>query len=112
MNWRPLIFALTVALLLMAGCGPSNQATIQTNGMRFVKDTLYVKAGEPVILELVNRDAYAHAFDLDAFGIHLPLPAKNTIEISFTPAPGTYQFYCGAPGHQDAGMTGTLIVEP
>lgn len=112
MNWRPLIFALTLALLLMAGCGPSNQATIQTNGMRFVGDKIHVLAGRPVTLHLVNGDGYAHAFDLDAFDIHLPMPAKNTIEISFTPTPGTYQFYCGAPGHQAAGMTGTLIVKP
>jgi uncharacterized cupredoxin-like copper-binding protein len=31
----------------------------------------------------------------------------------FTPTTtGTYSFYCGVPGHREAGMVGTLIVEP
>ena len=25
--------------------------------------------------------------------------------------PGTYEYYCNVPGHKEAGMVGTLIVE-
>ena len=105
---------LTFALaLLLAGCGSRNDVTIKTDGMRFVADEVRVKAGQPVTLHVVNRDGYAHAFDIDEFGIHAPLPAKTSFDAVFTPAePGRYRFYCGSPGHMGAGMTGVLVVEP
>ena len=81
--------------------------------MCFLQDEITVKAGQPVTLRLVNRDGYAHAFDIDEFDIHTPLAANESLKISFTPEkPGHYTFYCGSPGHQAAGMVGTLIVDP
>ena len=71
------------------------------------------KAGQAVALRVVNRDGYAHAFDIDDLDIHAPLPAKATFDAAFTPQqPGRYRFYCGAPGHEAAGMVGVLVVEP
>ena len=99
--------------LLLAGCGhePSS-VTVQTDGMHFVQDRIEVKTGETVTLRVVNRDGYAHGFDLDEFDIHTPLAADETREIVFTPDhPGIYTFYCGSPGHKAAGMTGKLIVK-
>ena len=43
------------------------------------------KSGSPSRLHLVNKDGYAHAFDLDAFDIHLHLAANEKIEVTFTP---------------------------
>ena len=107
-------FTLTVILMLLAACGAaSNTATIQTDGMRFVRDEVRVKAGQPVTLRIINRDGYAHAFDIDVFDIHAPLAANEVREFTITPEqPGRYDFYCGVPGHQPAGMVGVLIVEP
>lgn len=87
--------------------------TITGTGMRFVPDTWRVRAGEPVVLRLHNPDSSHHHFDLDAFGIHQEMPPGETIVLLFTPTePGTYPFYCGVPSHRQAGMVGTLIVEP
>ena len=106
------ILACMLALLL-AGCGPRNDITIRTEGMRFVADEVRVKAGQPVTLRVVNRDGYAHAIDIDEFGIHAPLPANASYEALIPPAePGRYRFYCGSPGHAAAGMAGVLVVEP
>jgi len=104
---------LTLALLL-AACGSGDgKLTIKTAGMRFVKDEVHVKAGQPVTLRVINRDDYAHAFDLDEFDIHTPLPAGATFDASFTPTePGRYRFYCSSLGHEAAGMVGVLVVEP
>ena len=81
--------------------------------MRFRQTEVHVKAGQPVTLRVVNQDGYAHAFDIDAFDIHTPLAANEVREFTITPQqPGRYDFYCGTPGHQMAGMVGVLIVEP
>lgn len=102
------------ACTLLVACGAGGSAvTIRTDGMRFVSDQVRVKAGQPVTLRVVNQDGYAHAFDIDEFDIHAPLPANATFDATFTPtAAGRYRFYCGSPGHAAAGMTGVLVVEP
>jgi plastocyanin len=108
-NWFPV---LTLALHV-AACGAGNDVTIKTDGMRFVQDEVRVKAGQAVTLKVVNQDGYAHAFDIDEFAIHAPLPAKASFDATFTPtAAGRYRFYCGSPGHEAAGMASVLVVEP
>ena len=108
---RTLATVLMIALL--AACGATNDVTIRTDGMRFVSDEVRVKAGQPVTLRVVNQDGYAHAFDIDEFDIHTPLPANAAFDATFTPsAAGRYRFYCGSPGHEAAGMAGVLVVEP
>lgn len=112
---QPSWFAVPLVLpaLLLAGCGSSNEITIRTDGMRFVRDEIHVKASQAVTLHVVNRDGYAHAFDIDEFDIHASLPANATFDAALTPAePGRYRFYCGSPGHAAAGMEGVLVVEP
>ena len=61
---------------------------------------------------VTNKDAYAHAFDVDTLGIHVPLPAGATTFVALKPtAAGTLEFYCSVPGHRDAGMTGVITVQ-
>ena len=114
MVWQKrLAFAATMALLLMACSGASNNLTVAMKDMRFRQAEVHVQAGQPVTLRVVNEDSYAHAFDIDEFNLHRPLAANATVEIVFTPGQaGRYRFYCGSPGHEAAGMTGTFVVEP
>lgn len=110
-----ILFLLIIPACLLAACGPPapDKATITMKEMAFVQSEITVKAGQPVSLQLVNRDGYAHAFDNDEFDLHTWLAANETAELSFTPEkPGRYPFYCSSPGHEMAGMVGTLIVEP
>ncbi len=86
---------------------------LTTANFQFDQAELRVKAGETVALPLTNRDPYAHSFDVDAFDVHVLMLTGEPSVARFTPTePGTYTFYCGVPGHQQAGMVGTLIVEP
>jgi uncharacterized cupredoxin-like copper-binding protein len=74
---------------------------------------LRARVGETVALRLENTDTQVHYFDIDAFDVHTPMPTGTPALALFMPtAPGTYTFYCSIPGHTEAGMKGTLIVEP
>jgi plastocyanin len=119
-NWRKwllfggmVLVALLAVLFALSGSTRPGTITLKTSGLQFSETELRVQAGQPVNLELFNTDGYAHAFDIDEFDIHAPIPGGETISLTFTPTkPGIYQFYCGAYGHKGAGMVGTLIVEP
>ncbi len=79
----------------------------------FDQPALRARVGQLVALRLENRDTQTHSFDIDAFDVHVPMPSGTPTLALFTPsAPGTYRFYCRIPGHTEAGMVGTLVVEP
>jgi uncharacterized cupredoxin-like copper-binding protein len=43
--------------------------------------------------------------------LHVAAEPGASNHLSFTPTkPGNYQFYCTVPGHKEAGMVGTLVV--
>jgi plastocyanin len=81
--------------------------------LRFGPAELRARAGETVALRLENKDSASHAFDIDELGIHVAMPAgQPALALFKAAAPGTYTYYCSVPGHRDAGMVGTLVVEP
>jgi uncharacterized cupredoxin-like copper-binding protein len=116
MKLRPFLLPLiSLLVLLLAACtgAQTNNVTLNLEAMRFDQSEVQVKAGQPLTLRIINKDGYAHAFDIDEFNIHTPLDADEAMDVVFIPdKPGSYTFYCGSPGHQAAGMVGTLVVEP
>ncbi len=91
----------------------NNTLTYTTKAMRFGQTELRIKAGQEITLQLENYDTYAHSFDIDELGLHVEMPANGRVTTQFTaPEPGTYTIYCTVPGHQQAGMIATLVVEP
>jgi plastocyanin len=91
----------------------NNTVTYTTKAMRFGQTELRIKTGQEVTLQLENYDTYAHSFDIDELGLHVEMPANNQVTTQLmVPEPGTYTIYCGVPGHREAGMIATLIVEP
>jgi plastocyanin len=57
-----------------------------------------------------NRDYFWHTFTIRALGVDLAVPVEATGRASFDAPPGTYRFVCAVPGHETAGMVGTLTV--
>jgi plastocyanin len=88
-------------------------AIVETEDFRFTEQEIHLPAGAEISLDLFNADVVPHSFDVDELDIHIEMPANEVASRTFTLSqPGTYTFYCGVPGHREAGMVGTLIVEP
>ncbi|HEU5101902.1 MAG TPA: cupredoxin domain-containing protein [Roseiflexaceae bacterium] len=100
-----------------SGGGVSAEALAKLPALATLPNTfdhteLRAKVGETVALRLENQDTQSHSFDIDEFTVHTLLPAGATNLALFTASTaGTYAFYCSIPGHREAGMVGTLIVE-
>jgi uncharacterized cupredoxin-like copper-binding protein len=94
--------------------GPQEITVKGTDQLRFTPANLSARANAPIKLTLDDTgDALIHDFVIDNAGgkqvkIEAQPNSKATGEFS-VPA-GTYQFYCSQPGHQEAGMIGTLTV--
>lgn len=77
----------------------------------FDVDELTVAPGDT--LEYVNDGGIFHDFVVDELGIdaEAEVGESTTFTIPEDAEPGEYEFYCSVPGHAEAGMVGTLIVE-
>ena len=136
MRWMTLL-AVT-AVLALAGCGGSDNKSSDSgssssssnssassggggetlklaadkSALKFDKSTLTAKAGK-VTLEMENPSDVPHAVAIKGNGVDVDGKTVNNGETSTASAdlkPGTYTFYCPVPGHEAAGMKGTLTV--
>lgn len=107
-----------VATIPTPNAGVSAEALAQLPGLVAGRNTfdqaeLRARVGQTIALRLENSDTMVHSFDIDAFDVHVALPTGTPALAIFTATtPGSYTFYCRIPGHTEAGMVGTLIVEP
>jgi plastocyanin len=90
--------------------------TIMLVDTDFEPSTIVVSTGAEVMLTLVNDGSVKHNFsipDLPEQSVSLDVAAGKTESVTFTaPAePGQYEIVCDEPGHEAAGMVGTLVVE-
>ena len=75
--------------------------------IEFKPDDLQAPAGELGVF-IGNDDLVRHTFTIDELDVDEELPSKAFVRFTFEAEPGTYEFYCDVPGHED--MTGTLVV--
>ena len=91
---------------------PAATASVIAQNTKFLETPLAAKSGAVLGIFVTNKDGYPHSFDVDALGIHVPLPPASTTFIAVKPATaGVLQFFCAVPGHRDAGMAGTIAVQ-
>lgn len=81
-----------------------------SENMGFSESDLRVDGGE-VSVTMKNNDLFWHTFTIEKLGVDLRVPVGATLGASFEAPPGEYEFVCAIPGHVEAGMVGTLIVE-
>jgi uncharacterized cupredoxin-like copper-binding protein len=135
---RLLGLALVVFALVVAGCGggdddedeaapPAPPAATDGTGdgatrlenpadpggaLEFEKGELTAPAGE-ITLVMENAASVEHNIAVKGDGIDEKGPVVGeggTSEITVTLEAGDYEFYCSVPGHEAAGMEGTLTV--
>ena len=77
----------------------------------FSPDSITLKKGEPVVLEISSADR-EHGFNLRAFGVRTNVSPEKVSRIRFTPdKTGKFTFSCDVfcgDGHEE--MTGTVVV--
>ena len=101
-----------------AGPGGSASGTVRLGAvddqLAFNTDRATANAGE-VTVDFTNNSALDHDVVLtDSHNKTLgqtPVFEGGTKSFTAKLAPGTYTYYCSAPGHRQAGMQGTLTVK-
>jgi uncharacterized cupredoxin-like copper-binding protein len=89
---------------------PDNYVTVVMHNVRFDPADLELPAGKVTAVFLVNEDPFGHSFDVDELNVHVPVAAGETRVVMLDPPAGaSLRFYCSIPGHEDAGMVGTLV---
>jgi nitrite reductase (NO-forming) len=84
---------------------------VTADQLSFRPDEITVIAGTDVTIALAANDA-RHDFVIDELGAHVTAEKGETARGTFNAgSPGRYTYYCSEPGHREAGMVGTLIVQ-
>jgi plastocyanin len=90
----------------------ARRVTLSGSSFEFDPLAITVQAGEDVAIVLTSADI-EHDFTVDGLEAHVSAAAGETAEGGLrADEPGTYAYYCTVDGHRDAGMEGTLTVEP
>jgi uncharacterized cupredoxin-like copper-binding protein len=97
----------------VVGVDGTQTLTVKGTEMQFTPTRISVKAGQPVQLTFENDGHVVHDFTL-AQGVATRFQTaasggQQTTGTFAVTAPGTYTFVCAQPGHESAGMKGTLI---
>jgi plastocyanin len=82
---------------------------VSTRSMAFSTDELHAASGE-ISVVVTNHDLFWHTLTIDDLDVDLRVPVRATRRLTFEAAPGTYDFVCAIPGHEGAGMRGTLVI--
>ncbi|MGI8486445.1 MAG: cupredoxin domain-containing protein, partial [Thermomicrobiales bacterium] len=94
-----------------SGAAP-HQAELSLLDIKFEPAELTIPANTEVSVTITNSGVLQHNLVLDEVGGDSGLlNGGESVTVTLNLPPGTYQFYCSVPGHKEAGMVGTLIVE-
>jgi hypothetical protein len=91
---------------------PTVSGVLTVENTAFVETSLEMDSGEVLGLFIVNKDPVPHSFDIDSLDIHVQLQPNSTTAVAIKPTgPGNLEFFCGVPGHRQAGMVGTITID-
>jgi plastocyanin len=115
--------ALALALALAAAQPAPRVVEVRLSNFDFSPSAIALSAGRPVVLRLVNTGRGGHNFSAPQFfaaaaNVSGPVrrgtvevPGRQSVDISLTPARGTYRLKCTHTLHSAFGMNGEIVVE-
>jgi plastocyanin len=112
-----IVAGLLLALPMAASAAATHSTSIvhisaPVSGLRYNQKVVRAHAGAIKIVFL-NRSTLKHNVNVEhgekEFGKTATV-SHGTATVTVTLKAGKYNFYCSVPGHEDAGMHGTLIV--
>lgn len=104
--------AFGAAVLVLRGTAPAStgpDVLLGVSDLAFSTRELTVEAGE-VTLALANTDAVAHTFTVPELDVNIEVGGGEATSATFTAKPGTYDYICTIPGHDNEEMRGVLTV--
>src|SRR5438105_3416656 len=110
--------ALAGFALLASACGGGGGGGATTSatkgGFAYNPATLSIDAGKAATITLKNPDAVIHDIVVRGLPTEFKIeaqPGKDASGSLTVDKAGSYEFYCSQPGHEAAGMKGTLTVK-
>jgi nitrite reductase (NO-forming) len=96
-----------------------NEVTITSHDIFFEPKEVTIPADTEVTIKLPNEGVTLHSFlitdhkneNLPFDPIDIDIDPGATEEVTINAPAGSYYFFCNIPGHEAAGMFGTLTVE-
>ena len=87
--------------------------TIHAQDIKFDVTEIKAKVGQQINITYINEGTLDHNFIIEGVVPEQKLQSGEQATFSFTPTTaGTLEYHCTIPGHLEAGMKGTVIVEP
>ena len=110
----PMVLTATPSILAAPAAGP--KVLLKAREFLFEPKEVTVRAGE-ITFEIKNEGSIEHNFIIEDSGKKkvaeiAVIDAGKTDDVKATLRSGTYAFACTLPGHREAGMHGTLRVQP
>jgi uncharacterized cupredoxin-like copper-binding protein len=92
--------------------GAGQVINLDMEDIKFSTNAIEIPANTDVTIHLTNKGATAHDFSIDALNISTGDVAPGaTKDVKINAPAGDYTYYCNVPGHEAAGMKGTLTVK-
>lgn len=107
--------SMLVMLSILAACSSTPQPlkiTLVAEDIMWATETIHAKVGQSIEITLRNDGALDHNFVIPELGVDTLLsPGDIEVVPAFTlDEPGTIQYICNIPGHEEAGMVGEIVV--
>ncbi len=91
----------------------ATRADVVARDVAFSPDVIRVRAGDWLVITLRNEDPVFHDLEVEGLAnVDVGARPGQTADLRVRlDRSGTWEFVCTVPGHAEAGMRGTLVVE-